>query len=124
MISNASYTANSKPLFKELDLLNIWDLYEHQVANFMFDFDHGTLPDVFSTYFVKIKETHSYNTRSAAQGKLYAKINANTVKHGITMLQNIGVLSYNRILELDFYKNCRTKKDFSKKFKNLLITHY
>ena len=76
----------------------------------MFDFDHGTLPQVFSTYFVKVKDTHSYNTRSAAQGKMSAKINANTVKHGNTMLQNIGVLSYNKIVELDFYKNCNTKK--------------
>ena len=124
IISNASYTANSKPLFKELDLLNIWDLFEHQVANFMFDFDHGTLPDVFSSYFVKVKEIHSYNTRSAAQGKLSSQINANTVKHGDTMLQNIGVSSYNKIVGLDFYKNCRTKKEFSKKYKTFLVTHY
>ena len=90
----------------------------------MFDFDHGTLPEVFSSYFVKVKEIHSYNTRSAAQGKLSSQINAITVKNGDTMLQNIGVSSYNKIVGLDFYKNCRTKKEFSKKYKTFLVTHY
>ena len=65
IISSASYTANTKPLFKILEYLNIWDFFEHQFGNFMFDFDHGNLPDAFESLFVKINDTHAYNTRSA-----------------------------------------------------------
>ena len=116
IIANASYTANTKPLFKELDILNVWDLFDHQISCFMFDFDHGNLPEVFNSYFIKVKDTHSHNTRSAAQGKLSSKISANTFKHGNFMLQNKGVTTFNKIVELKFYNNCKTRKNFSSNY--------
>ena len=87
IISNASYTANTKPLFKSLEkILNIWDLFEHQFDNFMFEFDHGNLPEVFNSLFVKINDTYAHNTRSACQGKLSVVAKSNTVRHGDAML--------------------------------------
>ena len=90
----------------------------------MFDFDNGNLPSAFDSLFKKINETHSYNTRSAGKGKLILTANSNTSKHGDLMLQNVGVKAYNKILDLPFYKKCKTKHSFSMKYKKYLISLY
>ena len=68
----------------------------------MFDFDHGNLPDAFESLFLKINDTYAYNTRSACQGKLSLVTKSNTVRHGDVMLQNLGVKTFNKIVDLEF----------------------
>ena len=40
----------------------------------------------------------------------------------MVMLQKLGVKSFNKIVDLEFYKDCNTKNVFSKKYKQFLIS--
>ena len=60
---------------------------------FMFDYDHGNLPEAFSSFFSKINDIHTYKTRSASLGKLAYTVKPNTVKHGDSLLKNLGLIT-------------------------------
>ena len=120
IISGENYTAHTGPIFKKLEILNLWELYDHSFAKFMFDFHHDDLPDVFSDYFVRTNETHSYNTRAHSKGSLHVSLRPKN-NHGSLLTSNLGVPVYNKIIDLDFFSTCRNKKLLSKKYKNILF---
>ena len=123
IISGESYTAHTGPIFKKLEILNLWDLYDHSFAKFMFDFHHYNLPDVFSDYFVRTNEIHNYNTRAHSKGSLHASLKPKNI-HGSLLTSNLGVTIYNKIIDLDFFSTCPNNKLFSKKYKKYLISQY
>src|SRR6218665_1156145 len=45
--------------------LNIEQIKKFQISEFMFKFNRGLLPKVFSTYFVMVSDIHTHLTRSA-----------------------------------------------------------
>ena len=123
IITNSSYLAHSAPLLKELGILNIEDLYQHQYAMFMFDYDRGSLPKTFDSYFVKVSDVHSHQTRSSSSNKLALPM-VNTNKHGNSLIKSSGVKIFNKIVTLDFFKSSLNKSSFSKKFRNHLVSLY
>ena len=121
----AKTTLHTEAQFSKNSKFNLWDLYDHSFAKFMFDFHHDDLPDVFSDYFVRTNETHSYNTRAHSKGSLCVSLRPKN-NHGSLLTSNLGVTVYNKIIDLDFFSTCRNKKLFSKKYKKfsvLIITY-
>ena len=57
----------SAPLFRELNLLSIFDVNVYQISIFMFKCmkQHSSLPNVFHDFFVLNSSVHSYPTRRA-----------------------------------------------------------
>ena len=47
MISGANYNDHVAPLYKQLNLLNLDEIFLSQYAALMYDQDHGTLPRCF-----------------------------------------------------------------------------
>ena len=78
--------------FKKFGILKIHDLMKVHFASLMWDFDHGSLPHVFQSFFTKISDIHSYHTRSSAADDLAKKICAKTI-HGSKLFKTIGRLS-------------------------------
>ena len=64
IISGAHYLAESSNLFKNLNLLTIYDLYILHLAIFMHRHHTHSLPSIFNAYFRTNASLHSYNTRS------------------------------------------------------------
>jgi len=50
-IHKAYYNSHTEPLFKSSGILKVNDLYESQVAQFMYDYVHKKLPSSFDTMF-------------------------------------------------------------------------
>ena len=123
IISNSGFNDHTKPIFKKLNILNIRDVFKHQIALFMYEYEHGNLPIIFDSFFKKVKESHSYNTRSASLGQL-TLVKTKTVKYGGSMLKSLGVKIFNQIKGLEFFSKSKSKHDFSKKYKNFLIMYY
>ena len=48
IISKSAFDAHTEPIFKQLKILNLSDIYRSQVGNFMFSFRKGLLRDAFS----------------------------------------------------------------------------
>ena len=122
-INFSDYTSPSSPIFKELEILKINDLYKAQTASLMWDLDHNELPVSLSSYFSRRNETHTHLTRLATSNKL--TINQfNTNKYGRQSFQIQGALLLNELKEQELYTNAKTKQGFLKKFKENIIASY
>ena len=50
MPPGSEYLAHSEPLFKELELLKIEDLYKWKILKFYYNLSYGLLPSYFNGY--------------------------------------------------------------------------
>ena len=123
IISSAPFNAHTEPLFKNLGILNFSKTLKFQFSMFMWQYDHGELPDCFKDYFKRVESTHSHNTRAASSKKLSENILVSTNSYGKNMLKFIGPRVFNEIVDLDFYKRCNTKVGFKTNLKKYLLDH-
>ena len=65
LISNSGYRDHTRALFHSCNLLNIFDIYRHQLGIFMYKFINNLLPSTFTNYFSLNSEIHSHNTRAS-----------------------------------------------------------
>ena len=63
-IKSAPYFSESKPIFKDLNLLNFSDIYKQRINTFMFKFVKNMLPAVVNELFVR---NHDLNRRTTRQ---------------------------------------------------------
>ena len=122
IVSNASFTAHTRPLFSELKILSFDKVLNLQLSILMWEFDHGNLPVIFNDYFQLAKNIHNHNTRFASKNKLSENILVNTDMHGKKMLRFLGPRIFNHILELEFYERCKAKSQFKSRMKDYLLT--
>ena len=89
-----SYVEHSEPIFKDLNILDIFKINDYLTALFMFRYHHlNNLPDFFKNYFVTNNQIHEHNTRNASKlHKCYKR--TNYVKH---TLSNKGVDVWNSL---------------------------
>ena len=63
-----SYLEHTEPIFKELQILDIFKINDYLTALFMYRYYHlKNLPEAFENYFVTNNEIHNYNTRNATK---------------------------------------------------------
>ena len=79
IISNTGYLTHTNPLFAELGILKINDLFNLNLGKFMFKYKHGLLPPNFNDCFSTVSVVHSYSTRSATKGDYYVNYNHTSV---------------------------------------------
>ena len=65
IVANADYLSHTKPLFKNLKILDIFNLNTFSIVCFMFQYHNGLLPSPFLNIFLKNSDIHQYNTRSS-----------------------------------------------------------
>ena len=122
-ISFSSYTAHSKPIIKDFEILTLNDLTYHKMGSLMWDVDKNTLPPVLSSSFVKKDQIHHHYTRQAATGKYHAK-STNTTRYGTKSFQNLGTSILKDIKYMDIFKNARSKKHLLNSLKDHLLSAY
>ena len=121
LITNSAFTAHTKPLFDDLKILNFSKTIEFQFSLLMWENDHGNLPKCFSEYFKKSSDVHKHCTRSSTENKLSQNMLVNTETHGKRMFKFIGPRIFNNIVNLDFFKKCKSKSQFKTKMKDFLL---
>ena len=65
------FDEHSSPLFKSLEILKFLDLVTFHLAVFMYKYHNQLLPSVFNSFFTKISQIHTYNTRLGAKQSYY-----------------------------------------------------
>ena len=60
----SSYQEHTKPLFNNYKILNIFQINDFLIGQFMFKYHQNSLPKTFDSYFILTKNIHSYNTRN------------------------------------------------------------
>ena len=77
-------TAPAGPLFDSLQILKLNDLFQLQVASFVYECIDSLAPIYFRNYFISIHTVHGIGlTRQAWKGDLYA-LRCNTTQYGIS----------------------------------------
>ena len=111
------FSANE--MFKNMDLLRIKDIFELELAKFMYKAEANELPENFDKYFTRIENIYGYNLRSISNKTFYTKY-VNTTKYK-SWLTNSGV---------ELWKNITPEmkklpyKSFSTKYKQNIIESY
>ena len=67
VITFSSFDHHSNPLFKLLDIIIFPDLVKYYIGIFMYKYHNQLLPSVFNSFFTKVDQVHSYNTRHASK---------------------------------------------------------
>ena len=62
-MTNSKYNSHTDPLFKQLYILKVNDIFKLNALKFYFKFTTGELPTYFHNMFIRIEETHNYTTR-------------------------------------------------------------
>ena len=63
IINFSSFSDHTSPLFKDLNVIKLFDEVTFHIAVFMYKFRNQLLPSNFDVFFTSVKETHNYNTR-------------------------------------------------------------
>ena len=62
-MSRNAFDAHTDPLFKNLKILNLENIYKLQIGKFMYQYRSGLLPYSFNDMFSVTHQVHSYGTR-------------------------------------------------------------
>ena len=109
-------TAHSSPLFSDLKILTLGDIYQLYISSFV-----SECPAHFRDFFRPISSIYSYNTRGATHDGFFL-VRKNTLQYGIRSICYNGVRIWNNIpYEI---RNSTSVKDFRKKFTNSLLESY
>ena len=64
---SSSMNIQVSPLFKNLNVVKLFDIITFQLAVFMYKFPKNLLPSVFDPYFNSVWMLHNYNTRLSSK---------------------------------------------------------
>ena len=64
-MSRSAFDAHTDPLFKNLKILNLENIYKLQIGKFMYQYRSGLRPYSFNSMFLVTHQVHSYGTRNS-----------------------------------------------------------
>ena len=73
IMTNSRYNAHTEPLFKQLHLLKVKDIFDVQCMKFRYKFVNKKIPNYFCDMFKYNHEVHDIGTRSHVQLHLYTQ---------------------------------------------------
>ena len=65
IINREAYDAPTDPIFKDLNILKLNDIYLLQLGIFMYKYQNNLLPINFANSFLRTDQVHNYNTRAS-----------------------------------------------------------
>ena len=102
---------SAEPLYKELNILKFHDIFDLNVAKFIYSTLSGQSPEIFSNWFtytnmvhshattssVTITQTNHFDTGTPEPNRTLFTRNSNLVKYGARMLRVYGPTLWNRL---------------------------
>ena len=91
IMTNSRYNAHTEPLFKQLHLLKVKDIFDVQCLKFWYKLVNNELPNYFRNMFTYNHELHDFGTRNRDRPHLYQTRTSgvhNVLRHHITELLN------------------------------------
>ena len=112
---------HSAPLFKQLNLLTIYDIFKLQVGKLVFESINNIGPSNNIVKFIRASSVHNHNTRYSSNHNFYTSY-VRTTMYGLKSLQIEGKKFWENIS--DKIKNCKTLNSFKINYKKYLIISY
>ena len=115
-LSFSEVTAPSHPLFDSLQILKLNDLFQLQVASFVYECINSLAPIYFKNYCTGIHTVHGIRTCQARKGHFYDALRCITMQYGIRSIHYSSVRLWNS-LPIDI-KESNSLQNFKKKLKS------
>ena len=116
------FAAPSTPIFSELKILKLYDLFYLKLLSFVYECINKTSPSYFHDYFTLLSSVHQYDTRQARMGGIFLN-RRNTLQYGIRSVRYTGTKSWNELPII--IKQCPSKLRFRQQLKvHLFSTKY
>ena len=94
VISHQPFLAHSLPIFKDLKLLRVVDIFKLRLLSFVYESVNMVAPDCFHNFFSLNSTVHCHNTRQPTRGDLFLA-NINTSQYGLKSIRYLGVKLWN-----------------------------
>ncbi len=119
-ISFEPYNSHSSPIFKDLKILKLSDIFHLKLLTFVYESIHKMSPSCFHNLFCLSLYVHQYSTRQASRGNIYLT-QKNTVRYGLNSLGYLGAKLWNELP--DDIRTAKSKALFKSKLKTHLINN-
>lgn len=106
-------------LYFKFGALKLHDMFEMEIAKFMFKFNNQMLPSSFNNYFIKLDQVHEYKTRQKSRNEFYQPYIGSEV--GRKTLHHICLRSWKSIPQ--DMRHCSFSR-FKKYFKSNILAKY
>ena len=87
---------SAEPLYKELNILKLHDIFDLNVAKFIYSTLPGLSPEIFSNWFT-YNRTNYFDLGTTEPNKTLFTRNSNLVKYGARMIRVYGPTLWNRL---------------------------
>lgn len=91
VLLNKSWNAHTRPLFYQLQLLTLEDIYNLYISLFMYDIYHQNINTTFINMFSPISNIHHYNTRASKSQFFYLKFARTKYKQNFITTKGIKI---------------------------------
>jgi hypothetical protein len=118
ILFSKDYMTPTLELHKEIKILMMQDIYNVNIAKFVYKHQNNLLPTIFEPYFNNNNEIHQHNTRHCTQ--IHRKNHSKT--SGQKTVKNKGAIIWNTLPKTN--TKCKTIKNFSKKTKEFYTNKY
>ena len=88
-ISFEHYTSPSTPIFSDLKILKLHDLFQLKLLGFVYDCVNKTAPPYFHSFFALVESVHQYGTRQASKTDIFVT-QKNTLQYGLRSVRYFG----------------------------------
>ena len=121
-IAFKSSLSQSTPIFSDLKILKLNDLFELKLFTFVYESVNMVSPVLYHNFFATLTSVHHYNTRQASKGDIFMT-QENTLQYGLKSIRYAGAKSWNNIACI--IKRSTTVTNFRRKLKlHLFSTRY
>ena len=108
----------ARPIFNDLKLLKLPEIFELRLLTFVFDSIKKASPSCFHDFFLFSSSVHQYSTRYASQGNLYM-LQKNSLQYGLKSTRYLGTKLWD-ILPIEV-RNAPSKSSFKTKLKSYIL---
>ena len=109
-----NFTAPSTPIFHDLKILKLNDLFQLKLLSFVYESVNKISPTSFHSFFDLVESVHQHRTRQATRNNIFLT-QENTLQYGLRSVRYFGAKYWNDI-PIDI-KRSPSKKIFHRKLK-------
>ena len=95
-ISFEHFTSHSNPIFSDLKILKLHDLFHLKLLCFVYESVHKISPICFHNFFKSLESVHQYDTRQAGKDNIF-QTQKNTSQYGLRSVSYYGAKCWNDI---------------------------
>ena len=95
-IAFQNFTSPSSPIFSDLKILKLYDLFDLKLLTFVYESVNRLSPPYFHNFFTTLSDVHQYDTRQAREGGIFMT-QPNTLQYGLRSVRYAGAKSWNSI---------------------------